>query len=957
MQIDPETHVRPLIETWPTSSRTAETLLVRRDGDDVVFLSDLRYRDRTALELRISLDREDVPAVMAVRGRQGIVEGVDYRGVPVLAAVSAVPDSPWFLVARMDASEVFAAARVRLWTVVGLVGGLLLAAAAGMGTLLRRQSVQFYRERFQAARALARSEETLRCIFENAQDGILVADTETRRFTNANEAICSMLGYTREELLGSALADIHPRESLPGVEQQFARQLRGEITLAVDTPLKRKDGSVFLADINASPVRIGGRDCMIGVLRDVTERRRAEESMRSQAILLREMGRIARIGGWEFDPATGEGSWTEEVARIHDLDPADETNLETGLSFYRGESRALIEQAVREAADSGKPYDLELEIVSQKGVPKWVRTIGNPTIKDGKVVRVRGSFQDITGQKRAEERIKHLNSVLRAIRNINQLIIKEKDRNRLMLRACGLIVEARGFRSAVIGLTDGEGGKVHAIAGSGQDLDILQAMLRRGKAPACTRGAMAMRECAIHTGREDSCAGCPAAGQIDGCGVLAMPLELDGRVYGFMLASPDGAAGYDPEEHDLLREVAGDLAFALRGMDIAATLAETEEQLRQAQKLDAIGQLAGGVAHDFNNILTIQMGYCDLMKGRLNDEDPLARDLDKIWKCADRAASLTRQLLAFSRKQTLQPEVIGLNTVVANIEKLLRRLIGEDIEFVTLPAEDLGMVMADPGQIEQVIMNLAVNARDAMPEGGRLTVETANVVLDESYARGHVGAITGPHVMLAITDTGSGMDEVTRSRLFEPFYTTKAKGKGTGLGLATVYGIVKQSGGDIWVYSEIGQGTTFKIYLPCVEDQPVVRVVQEVAATRGGGELVLVVEDEPALRELFSMMAVELGYRVRVAANGDEALLVVEGEGVRPDLLITDVVMPGMSGRMLVERLVRIQPDLKVLYTSGYTDSAIVHHGVLDPETPFLPKPFGIGDLAAKIRGLLHAGE
>jgi nitrogen-specific signal transduction histidine kinase/ActR/RegA family two-component response regulator len=384
-------------------------------------------------------------------------------------------------------------------------------------------------------------------------------------------------------------------------------------------------------------------------------------------------------------------------------------------------------------------------------------------------------------------------------------------------------------------------------------------------------------------------------------------------------------------------------------------LRTTEEQLRQAQRMEAVGRLAGGVAHDFNNILMVITGYCDLMKSRLRKEDSLAEHLSQIRDGAERAVALTRQLLAFSRKQTLQPEVLDLNALVSDIEKMLRRLIGEDIDFVTKLEEGLGRVNVDRGQVEQVIMNLAVNARDAMPQGGKLTVETADVQLDERYARSHVGATAGPHVMLAITDTGSGMDQETKDRLFEPFFTTKGKGKGTGLGLSTVYGIVKQSGGNIWVYSEPGKGTAFKIYLPRVEGAPVLRPKREAKVARGDGELVLVVEDEPALRGLLAGMIDDLGYRVKVTANGGEAVIAVEEEGMRPDLLITDVVMPGMSGVVLAERLRKSQPDLRTLFMSGYTDNAIVHHGVLDAGTPFLQKPFSVADLASKIEELLSA--
>jgi len=383
---------------------------------------------------------------------------------------------------------------------------------------------------------------------------------------------------------------------------------------------------------------------------------------------------------------------------------------------------------------------------------------------------------------------------------------------------------------------------------------------------------------------------------------------------------------------------------------------QMENQLRQAQKLEAIGLLAGGVAHDYNNILMAQLGYCELMKSSLKDDDPLAKDLAQIKACAERAAALTHQLLAFSRKQPLQLEVLDLNAVVAGIGKMLRRLIGEDVDFATVLGADLGRVRADPGQIEQVITNLAVNAREAMPHGGKLVIETANVDLDAEYARSHVSVVPGRYVMLAVSDTGEGMDEATQSRVFEPFFTTKVRGHGAGLGLATVYGIVKQSGGNIWVYSEPGKGTSFKIYLPRVEAEPTPPARREPVPACGGGEQVLVVEDELTIRELLQRMLAGLGYRVRAAANGGEALIALEEEGLKPDLLITDVVMPGMSGTALAERLRRVQPGLRVLYMSGYTDDAIVHHGALDSGTPFLQKPFSTSDLAAKVHELLGAG-
>jgi PAS domain S-box-containing protein len=384
-------------------------------------------------------------------------------------------------------------------------------------------------------------------------------------------------------------------------------------------------------------------------------------------------------------------------------------------------------------------------------------------------------------------------------------------------------------------------------------------------------------------------------------------------------------------------------------------LGEKEEQLRQAQKLEAVGLLAGGVAHDFNNILTVMSGYCEFVRGALRDGDPLAADVDQIVRGVERATSLTRQLLAFSRKQTLQTKVLDLNEVVRGLEKMLKRLIGEDIELVTDLAADLRPVKADPGQMEQIIMNLAVNARDAMPEGGRLTIVTAHVDFDEEYIKTHISIDPGPHAMLSVTDTGAGMDTETRDRIFEPFFTTKGLGKGTGLGLSTVYGIVKQHGGDIWAYSEPGMGTTIKVYLPCtVADTAVEHKKEADIRPAADGEKILLVEDEDILRELMEKTLKKYKYRVTVAANGGEALLAVEEKGLRPDLLITDIIMPGMNGKVLADRLRKVMPSLKVLFMSGYTDDHIVHHGVLDPDTPFIQKPFSIGALAGMVRKVLE---
>jgi two-component system cell cycle sensor histidine kinase/response regulator CckA len=384
---------------------------------------------------------------------------------------------------------------------------------------------------------------------------------------------------------------------------------------------------------------------------------------------------------------------------------------------------------------------------------------------------------------------------------------------------------------------------------------------------------------------------------------------------------------------------------------------QLEEQLRQAQKMEAIGMLAGGVAHDFNNLLTIITGYSQLMLNNLDPGDPNRHSVEQVMKAGERAAALTRQLLAFSRRQVLQPKVLDLNNLVKSLSSMLQRLIGEDIDLRLVLGADLGRVSADPGQLEQVLMNLVVNARDAMPKGGTLTIETSNVDLGESYAERHLTVKPGAHVLLGVSDTGHGMDEATRARLFEPFFTTKTADKGTGLGLSTVFGIVKQSGGSVEVYSEPQRGTSVKVYLPRI-DQPAAIDAEELKKKIAPGtETILLVEDDEMVRNLVRETLAREGYQVIDAADAGEARRLAESHKGTIQLLITDVVMPKVSGRELAEQITRRRPETKVLYMSGYTGNAIVNNGLLEKEVAFLPKPFTPGVLTQKVRDVLEGDE
>ncbi|MGC1936617.1 MAG: ATP-binding protein, partial [Candidatus Acidiferrales bacterium] len=397
-------------------------------------------------------------------------------------------------------------------------------------------------------------------------------------------------------------------------------------------------------------------------------------------------------------------------------------------------------------------------------------------------------------------------------------------------------------------------------------------------------------------------------------------------------------------------EVLGVISMALDITDRK----QLEAQLRQAQKMEAVGRLAGGIAHDFNNLLMVIQGYTELLLDKLGAQHPLRRNADQIHDASQRAASLTRQLLAFSRKQMLAPQVLNIQSVVSDMEKMLRRLIGEDVELVTTNPQGLWHVKADRSQIEQVILNLAVNSRDAMPDGGKLTIETSNVELDNSYSR-HAVVEPGEYVLLAVSDTGCGMDSDTQAHVFEPFFTTKEKGKGTGLGLATVYGIVKQSGGYIWVYSEIAKGTSFKVYLPRVREPELApQQKPEAMSPVRGSETILLVEDEKGVRELAREYLEQIGYRVLQADNAAQALEIARKHAGLIELLFTDVVMGGMSGRQLAEEMQKLRPEIKILYMSGYTDEAIVHHGILGRGSVLLQKPFTLNSLAIKVRETLE---
>jgi len=618
------------------------------------------------------------------------------------------------------------------------------------------------------------------------QEGIVV---------RINRRGCEILGYGEDEILGKSWFDnfLTPetREQTLPVVQALLRDDSDQAPYYENTVLTRDGRKRLIAWHNTIIRDETGK--IVGQLssgEDVTDLRATEAALQNSAEFLLETGRMARVGGWSVNLEDMRVEWTEVTREIHEVPPDFQPTHDAAIAFYHEKDRPKLMDAIDAALNRGEPFDLELRLVSANDKPLWVHTRCRPVTEGGKVVKLVGTFQDITERLRLSKERSHL-----------------------------------------------------------------------------------------------------------------------------------------------------------------------EEQMRQAQKMESIGRLAGGVAHDFNNMLSIITGYAEIAMDEVDEHDPLRKNLEQILDAAMRSRDLTRQLLAFARRQTVSPRVIDLNEVLSKSQNMLGRLIGEDIDLRLMPCEDIWPIKIDPAQIDQIIANLAVNARDAISGVGSVIIETNNLKLDEGFCISHIGLQPGDYVLLSFSDTGVGMDREIRDKVFEPFFTTKQAGKGTGLGLSTVYGIVRQADGLIDVYSEPGHGTTFKIYLPRTSQGPMEEIVEEGEADLNGNETVMVVEDEVQILGLCRQLLSRAGYQVISASQPGEALLLAEQHDGDIHLLLTDVVMPSMNGKELKERLEKIKPGLKVLYMSGYTANIIAHRGVLTEGVEFLQKPFATRDLSIKVRRLLDRSQ
>jgi len=751
-----------------------------------------------------------------------------------------------------------------------------------------------------------------RALIDHSSDGIYVMDPVTRRFLDVNESGCRALGYTRDELLALTAFDVTEEGNRALFDATDTRMKKAGHATA-EALHRRKDGTTYPVEVSLSPVTLD-REYLVAIVRDTTERKRAEESLRKSEEKFQGLFESSRDAimtleppSWKFtsgNPACLKMFRAKNEEQFMSHGPADlSPDRQPDGRASAEKAREMMETALREGShffewthrrlDGGEfPADVLVTRMEQGGK-----------------VMLQATVRDITERKRAEETLRASQQIIEGIINAIPVRVFWKDKNLVYLGCNAIFARDAGFADAkdVIGKDDYQmGWRDQAEKYRGDDRQVIES----------------------------------------GCSKLSIEEPQ---------TTPEGNTITILTSKIPLRSSKGEISGVLGTyMDITERK-RLEARLFQSQKMETVGKLAGGIAHEFNSILTAIIGQSELLLNDLPPGNPLRKNAAEIGKAADRAATLTRQLLAYGRKQILQPQILDLNSILAGMEGTLRHLLGCSTVMNIAAFPGLKSVKADAGQIEQVIMNMVFNARDAMPNGGQLTLETSNVSFDQESVDRYPELKPGDYVMLAITDTGAGMSEEIKAHVFEPFFTTKGVGQGTGLGLSTCYGIIKQSGGHISVYSEPGRGATFKIYLPQVESRTEIPLQRpDSSALPRGTETILLVEDDPALCEMAVTLLRRLGYTVLAAANGIEALSLKQQRDIgHIDLLFTDVVMPHMSGKELADRMRAVYPHTRILFTSAYTESVVVHQGVLDKGVALLQKPFTPSALAHKLREVL----
>ncbi|MGA2109158.1 MAG: PAS domain S-box protein, partial [Syntrophorhabdales bacterium] len=833
--------------------------------------------------------------------------------------------------------------------------------------------------------ALRRSEELHRMLAENASDMIWTADPRSGRITYVSPSVFRLTGYTVQEAMEQlpearlapaslAIVKEHTRRTLESVS--LGQRIENEC-LELETPCK--DGSTISTETVVGGMYNASGDlvAMQGVSRDITERKRTEEALRTSQLQLAAAMDLARIVYWEADWETDTFIFNDPFYAFLATTADREGGYRMAASeyvqrFVHPDDWPIIQQSAertRTGTDSDVLVNIEHRIVRRDGeIRHIVVRMRGFRDAEGRIVRAFGANQDITDRKRVETELARVNRALRMLGGSNQVLIDVADEATLLNDVCRIAVEVGGYRMACVGYAEQDEAKtIRPVAQAGfesgylESVNVTWADCDRGRGPA----GVAIRTGQPHIVHDVS--GDPTfapwreeAVRRGYQSVIAVPLTGEGRTFGILSIYADEVGAFDVEEVEILTELADDLAFGITALRTRAEHRRAEEEkvalesrLLQAQKMEAIGQLAGGVAHDFNNILTVITGFGTLIKMAADKHEPInGQYLDQILASSQKAANLTQSLLTFGRKQRINLAPHSIDDMIANTGKLLERLLTEDIELKITPAAQDLTVMADVTQIDQILINLAANARDAMPHGGLLSIRTEVAELNDEFIKTHGYGEQGTYALLSISDTGIGMDRSTKEHIFEPFFTTKEVGKGTGLGLATVYGIVKQHNGYVVVDSEPHRGTTFRIYLPLVDKKRSGETRQS-EEVESGSETVLVVEDDEGVRKLTTEILRAHGYTTMEAADGEDVVKVFMENHDKIDLMILDVVMPKKNGKEAYEEIRKTHPNVKVIFTSGYTGEVILDKGIQGETVDFITKPLTPNGLLRKVREVL----
>lgn len=804
--------------------------------------------------------------------------------------------------------------------------------------------------------ALRDERSLLRSLLDSSTDLIYFKD-RNGKYLGCNKASEAFTGLSEEEQIGKSDFDLFDREMAERIAKLDQEVLAKGVAIRTEEWVTTAAAQRLLLDIVKAPIYAGNGETigLVGISRDITAIKQSQEELIKTRRLHAETEKLGKVGGWEFDIETMTQTWTEEVYRIHEVDMSYHPTVEKGLNFYTPASRPIIEEAIQQAIEHKTPFSVELEILTAKGNLKSVKAIGKV---DPAQRTVFGFFQDITEQKQAELELKNNERRLSCLFDLSQHpFTNEQEFLDYALQE-------------VLRLSDSKIGYIYFYSEEKRQF-TLNTWSKEVMRECCVVGQQTIYDLdrtgiwgeAVRQRQPIIINDFPAdnplkkgvpEGHVTLRRFLTVPVLIDGMIVAVAGVANKESAYTDTDQMQLTLFM--DAVWKITAQKRAeAEKLNLTAQLQQAQKIESIGRLAGGVAHDFNNMLSVILGHAELGIMRLDPSHPVFANLQEIRTATKRSADLTRQLLAFARKQTVAPKVIDLNDAVAGMHSMLQRLIGENLQLTWQPAANLWPVRIDPSQLDQIMANLCINARDAISGGGKIIIETANDMIAANDSKAPPYAAPGDYVKVDVSDNGKGMDKETLEHIFEPFFTTKDVGEGTGLGLATVYGIVRQNNGFIHVYSEPGTGTTFTIYLPRHQGQTNHLLPGEETIATRGKETILLVEDEPSILEITHSILTDFGYTVLKTNNPVEALRIAREHQGAIHLLITDVIMPEMNGRELANNLLSLYPHLKRIFMSGYPADIIAHHGVIDDGIHFIQKPFSLTAMASMVRKVLDS--